>query len=177
MRMSVRKPAVFTVMTALVIGVLGVPATANVEVGQAAPEISAKSWINAPSNLSLAKLRGKIVVVEFWATWCPPCRKSIPHLNELQKEWAKKGVVIIGLTDEHKSKIKQFTKSQPMNYVVGTGSKNSSQYGVRGIPHAFVVNPEGTVVWRGHPMSGLDQAIEEAYQNTPPTQKKKKKQK
>lgn len=175
MRNRIFQRKLLTLSAILAAAIVVKPASASVEVGQAAPEISAKSWFNGPANLSLAKLRGKIVVVEFWATWCPPCRKSIPHLNELQKQWAKKGVVIIGLTDEHKAKIKQFMKSQPMNYVVGTGSNDSGQYGVRGIPHAFVVDPEGTVVWRGHPMSGLDAAIEKAYETAPPTKKKKRK--
>ena len=76
------------------------------------------------------------------------------------------------MTDEHKSKVKQFVKTLPMNYIVGTGSTDGGRYGVKGIPHAFVVDPDGTVVWRGHPMSGLDLAIEQAYKMTPPKKKR-----
>ena len=115
MRITLNKQVFLAMVAALVAAIVGTPAMADVQVGQPAPEISAKSWFNAPSNLSLAALRGKIVVVEFWATWCPPCRTSIPHLNALQKDWASKGVVIIGLTDEHKAKVKQFMKKLPMD--------------------------------------------------------------
>ncbi|MBI3039861.1 TlpA family protein disulfide reductase, partial [bacterium] len=59
--------------------------------GKAPPEIKAEEWINS-EPLSLASLTGKIVVVEFWATWCPPCRQSIPHLIELSKQFKDKNV-------------------------------------------------------------------------------------
>jgi len=175
MRMRFNKQVLFIMVAVWAAPLMGTLAMAGVEVGQAAPEISAKAWMNAPGKVSLAALRGKIVVVEFWATWCPPCRASIPHLNALHEKWGSKGVVIMGMTDEHKAKVKQFMKKLPMDYIVGTGSNDSGNYGVRGIPHAFVVDPQGTVVWRGHPMSGLDAAIEQAYEATPPTKKKSRK--
>lgn len=159
----------YLLLAALVVPVLSVSATADVSVGQGAPEISATDWLNAP-RLSLAKLRGKIAVVEFWATWCPPCRKTIPHLVELHKTYRDKGVVIIGLTDEPKSKVEPFAGQMGMTYAVGCGSQSKGVYGVRGIPHAFVVDVAGKVVWRGHPGgSGLEGAIEEQLRTNPPT--------
>ena len=144
-------------------------ATADVQVGQPAPAISATDWLNTPP-LSLGKLRGKIVVVEFWATWCPPCRKSIPHLVELHKTYREKGVVLIGLTDETKTKVEPFAAEMGMTYAVGCGSRSKSAYGVRGIPHAFVVDVAGKVVWRGHPASdGFETAIQEQLRTNPPT--------
>lgn len=153
----------------LVVLALSDPGRAELTIGQAAPEIRASAWLNTNGTPSLARLRGRIAVVEFWATWCPPCRQSIPHLNQLHAQWSSKGVVIIGLTDEHKSVVKNFMKSLPINYVVGTDSQDGAHYGVSGIPHAFVIDPQGQVVWRGHPMSGLDAALAQAYQKTPPT--------
>lgn len=138
-------------------------------VGQAAPDVSAKEWLNAEEAPTLAGLRGKIVVVEFWATWCPPCRASIPHLVKLHEDYKDKGVVVIGLTseDRKKAKIDAFAKRMKMTYIVGTGSRSNSAYGVRGIPSAFLVDPEGKVLWSGHPMGGLDTAIEEAVKKFP----------
>jgi len=158
-------------LAAAVIGLavvaIGAGTAPGAMVGQPAPEIQAQYWLNAPA-LALQALRGKVVVVEFWATWCPPCRRSIPHLVELDKQYRPKGVVIIGLTNEPKTTVEPFAREIGMTYPVGGGSSTASQYGVTGIPHAFVVDPSGRVVWEGHPMSGLDKAIEEQLAKMPP---------
>jgi thiol-disulfide isomerase/thioredoxin/tetratricopeptide (TPR) repeat protein len=137
-------------------------------VGKEAPEIQAQYWLNSPA-LALQGLRGKIVVVEFWATWCPPCRASIPHLIEMNHKFAAQGVVFIGLTDEDRKTVEPFAREMKMDYAVGGGSKASGVYGVTGIPHAFIVDPSGTVAWEGHPMAGLDRALEEQVKKTPPS--------
>jgi len=98
-------------------------------------------------------LKGKPLIVEFWATWCPPCRQSIPHLNELYKTYKDRGLVVIGLTDEDKSTIKKFQKDIPMDYFVAIDDKLSKEFGVTGIPHALLVDKDGKIVWEGHPMS------------------------
>jgi len=137
-------------------------------VGKAAPEINAKYWMNAPA-LTLKALQGKIVVVEFWATWCPPCRKSIPHLIELQKKYAEKGIVIIGLTNEPKEKVEPFAKELSMDYAIGGASTSGKDYGVTGIPTAFIVDTAGMITWQGHPMNpGFEKALEEQLTKTPP---------
>jgi len=137
-------------------------------VGKPAPEILAKDWLNSPP-LALQLFRGKIVVVEFWATWCPPCRESIPHLIEMYKKYLPQGVVFIGLTDEPKGTVESFARQNGMIYPIGCGSTSGSAYGVRGIPHAFIVNPKGIVAWEGHPMGGLDKALEAQLKKTPPS--------
>jgi len=144
----------------------------KVKVGQKAPEIKAQKWFNTTTALSLAGLRGKIVVVEFWATWCPPCRRSIPHLNALYNQYKDKGVVILGLSDEGADKVAPFVEQmnkdkKDMEYPAAAGSNDGAAYGVTGIPHAFLLDPTGKVVWTGHPMAGLDKAIEKALKDTP----------
>ena len=138
------------------------------EPGDQAPEIKVDDWLNT-KPLTLAKLRGKIVIVEFWATWCPPCRKSIPHLIKLHEMYKDKGVVLMSLTNEPIDKIRSFVKEYKMTYAVGAGSKTSRDYGVRGIPHAYIVDPNGKVAWHGHPMAGMDEKIERALRETPPS--------
>ena len=159
--------AIVAMVLGLVAGTSGTAARAAM-VGKEAPEIQAAYWLNAPA-LALRGLRGKIVVVEFWATWCPPCRASIPHLIEMNHKFAAQGVVFISLTNEDRKTVEPFARKMKMDYAVGGGSKTSGVYGVRGIPHAFIVDPSGTVAWEGHPMGGLDKALEEQLKKTPPS--------
>jgi thiol-disulfide isomerase/thioredoxin len=149
-----------SLLGAAVLVVAGAAMSAELKEGAVAPEINAKGWLNSEA-LTLAGLKDKVAVVEFWATWCPPCRKSIPHLIELAGKYKDKGVVVIGLTDEPKEKVEAFAKQMKMTYPVGVGSTSSREYGVSGIPHAFVV-VGGKIVWHGHPMNGLDKAVEDA---------------
>lgn len=143
-------------------------------VGQTAPEIAAAQWFNHKGTApALADLRGKVVVVEFWATWCPPCRRSIPHLIKLTTTYKDKGVVVIGMTSEdaERAGLAKFIKGHRINYIIGAGSNTSRAYGVRGIPTAFVINPTGKIDWRGHPMGGLDAAVETAVEKYKPAAK------
>ncbi len=133
--------------------------------GTAAPAISANRWINTDSALELSALKGKVVVVEFWATWCGPCRTSIPHLNKLHDRWKDKDVMVIGLTDEPPEDVQQFVRKTGIRYAVGAGSLSSFDYGVRSIPHAFVIAGDGTVVWDGYPDRNLDQAVAQAHKS------------
>ena len=105
---------------------------------------------------------GKPLIVEFWATWCPPCRASIPHLNEVYKKYQSKGLEIIGVTNEERLTVSKFLKDVPINYHVAFDSngKFSKPFGIKGIPHAMILNKEGKVVWEGHPMSLPESELE-----------------
>ncbi|GIW72410.1 MAG: hypothetical protein KatS3mg102_1952 [Planctomycetota bacterium] len=139
--------------------------------GDAAPEIEAAKWYNVDKPPTLAALKDKVVVVEFWATWCPPCRRSIPHLNELHGKYKDKGLVVIGLSNEDPDadKVKAFIQEniesgKKMTYAVGFGSETARKYGVRGIPTAFIV-VGGKITWSGHPLDPrFENAIEKALQ-------------
>jgi thiol-disulfide isomerase/thioredoxin len=137
------------------------------ELGDAAPPLKIAEWVKG-NPVDLAAVKGKqVVVVEFWATWCPPCRTSIPHLTEMQKKF--KDVIFIGVTDEEVATVKKFVTKMgdQMDYVVAVDAnrKTSAGYmeafGEGGIPHAFIVDKEGRIVWHGHPMDGLDKAVAE----------------
>jgi thiol-disulfide isomerase/thioredoxin len=114
---------------------------------------------------------GKPVLLEFWATWCPPCRESIPRLNELHAKYKDRGLVIIGVTEESAGVIRKFQRATPMDYAVATdsGGKLNRKMGVDGIPHAFLADASGKVVWAGHPTSLREEQIEEVLGRGLPT--------
>ncbi len=135
--------------------------------GDEAKPLNIAEWIKGDA-VDIAKGKGETVyVVEFWATWCPPCLTSIPHLTELQKKFKDKGVVVIGISGEEPKVVKRFVNKMgdKMGYSVAidedkkTNSNYMRAYRQSGIPHAFVVDKEGRVAWHGHPMTGLDEAL------------------
>jgi thiol-disulfide isomerase/thioredoxin len=100
------------------------------------------------------ELTGKPLLVEFWATWCPPCRTSIPHLNQIYAKYKAMGLQIVGITDENEATVKKFQKQIPMDYSVAINTPGSifEQFGIQAIPTAFLVDKSGKIVWTGHPM-------------------------
>lgn len=135
--------------------------------GDPAPALTLAKTIKGDA-VDLAAGKGKqTYVVEFWATWCGPCRVSIPHLTELQKKFKTQGVTFIGVSDETEDKVKPFVDKMgdKMDYTVAVDDGRKTfkaymeAYGQNGIPTSFVVNKEGQIVWVGHPMGGLDEAL------------------
>ena len=137
------------------------------ELGDPAAELKIANWVKGES-VAMSGDAKNIYVVEFWATWCPPCRTSIPHLTEMQKQFKDKNVTIIGVTDEKQAVVAPFVKSmgEKMDYRVAidddseTAKGYMQAYGINGIPHAFIVR-EKKVIWHGHPMDGLDKTLED----------------
>jgi len=133
-------------------------------VGQAFVEITAENWLNS-TPLKIASLKGKVVVADFWTTWCPPCKKSIPHLIELGQK-LKDDIVVVGITDEGKDVAEPFAKEMKMNYAIATGSKSVGDYKVTRIPTTFVISRGGRIAWAGLPSEGLDKAIDTEIKKT-----------
>ena len=140
---------------AAIAGIAQATASKN-NVGTQLPEMTLSYLGTAPV------LKGKPLIVEFWATWCPPCRTNIPHLNELYKKFHAKGLEAVGITKEEEAVVKAFQKDLPMDYPVGIDKSGtiSSSFGVRGIPHAMLVDKSGKIVWEGHPMKLQESQLE-----------------
>lgn len=143
-------------------------AAASPKIGDTAPTVKVAKWFNeAPPALPGKDGADKhVFLVEFWATWCPPCRKSIPHLAELHAKHGKEGLVILGISNEEPEEIEAFMKKNvKMPYFVGMDDDMATNEkwmdDVDGIPYAFLVDRENRVVWAGNPLETerMNQAI------------------
>ena len=101
-------------------------------------DLSGKSW-------SLHELRGKVVLVNFWATWCPPCRKEMPDLDSIYQEFRGKGLVILAVSDEDRATVAPFIAGQKVSYPVllDPGRVVNDLFAVQGIPKSFVYDRTG----------------------------------
>jgi thiol-disulfide isomerase/thioredoxin len=101
-------------------------------------------------SVSLSDFKGKVVVLDIWATWCPPCRAEIPHFIELQKEFKDKGVTIVGMSVDSTgpADVAKFVKANGMNYPIVMGDeKTATAYGAdQGIPTTVVIDGKGNIV-------------------------------
>lgn len=108
-----------------------------------------------------ALMPGRPTLVEFWATWCPPCRQTIPHLNGLYEKWGSQ-IQMVGITSEEKNVVLQFQQLLPMRYPVAIDSQAgyATKLQVDAIPHAFLLNRNGRIVWEGNPQSLTDAQLQ-----------------
>ena len=114
----------------LVIGLSTAPASAQMLVAKEGEQLPALALNYLGKQPELA---GKPLLVEFWATWCPPCRKSIPHLNEIYSKYKAQGLQIVGITDEDEATVKKFQKQIPMDYNVAINTPGSiyEEFGIQ----------------------------------------------
>jgi thiol-disulfide isomerase/thioredoxin len=112
-----------------------------------APDFAVEKWLSEKPDL-----KGKFVLIDFWATWCGPCRKAIPELNVFSKKFKDK-LVVIGISDETEDKVKAMA-SPKIEYfsAIDTKAKMNKALEVRGIPHVILVDPDWVVRWEGYPL-------------------------
>ncbi|MCK9209725.1 MAG: TlpA family protein disulfide reductase [Ignavibacteriaceae bacterium] len=112
-----------------------------------APNFSLKSVDG--KTVKLSDYKNKVVLIDFWATWCPPCRKGIPDLIELQKEFKKDFVVLgISVDSDTKGDVPSFIKNYGINYPIVYGDESTAKLfgGVSGIPTSFLIDRKGNIV-------------------------------
>jgi thiol-disulfide isomerase/thioredoxin len=136
-----------SVLLSIMVLLPGVPSRAE-PTGKAAPDWQLSDVNGKP--LKLADFKGKVVVLDFWATWCPPCRAEIPGLVALQKKYAGRGLSVIGVSLDERGPavVKPFMERFAINYPVVMGNdKVLADYGgISAIPTTFVIDRDGNLV-------------------------------
>lgn len=115
--------------------------------GEPAPELSVTNWMNTEAE-SLSDFEGKVVLVDFWATWCGPCRRAVPNTNELQAKYADQGLVIVGVCDSRGSeKMAQTVESLGIEFAVcaDVSEQTKRAYRVDGFPDYYIIGRDGKV--------------------------------
>jgi len=114
--------------------------------GKPMPRLSVTDWING--GVTAASVKGKVIVLDFYATWCGPCMRAIPHNNAMLKKYADKGLVIIAINlDKNKADMDDFLKSHPATFVILRDASNKlvSQVKIPTMPSSFLLDRDGKV--------------------------------
>lgn len=120
-----------------------------------APKVQLTKLLNEKQDVESLLSGEKTIVLEFWATWCAPCIKAVPHMNQLVAEFEDRDdVVFLSITTEKdETKVRNFMKKHNMKCTVGLDddSQTEQAYQVDELPTLFLINKDGIVKWRGHP--------------------------
>jgi peroxiredoxin len=111
---------------------------------------------------ALKDLRGQVVLVNIWATWCPPCRTEMPDLDLIYRRFKKDGLVVLGITDENADKARQFVDEHGLSYPILLDSDKNvhRQYTIEGLPRSFVYDRDGKLVAQAIDMRTKKQFLE-----------------
>ena len=148
----------------------------SLDIGSQAPALSVKVLKGEPVDIAAGNGE-KVFVVEFWATWCGPCRRSIPHLSSLYNRYNDKGLEIIGISTEDADTVEPYVKrmGKKMTYTVALDQNRATirsymgGVGVNTIPHAFIVDWNGQIIWHGSPLEPIfEDLIEALIEEGPP---------
>jgi len=140
--------------------------------GDAAPEVVA-SRVSGSDPVSITQLRGRVVVLDFWATWCGPCRAVSPMLDVMHRRHHAQGLTVLGISSEQRATVAAHLQRHPVAYTVASDGRQSlRRYGVRGMPTLVVIDRAGKVRnvmqgVNGQSMSTLQREVEAALREAP----------
>ena len=102
-------------------------------------------------NQAISQWKDKVIVVNFWATWCPPCREEMPELSRLQEQYQDRGLVVLGISTDELDKIREFVKENPVSYPLLSGEIDAMNLGLslgndKGVlPYTVIIKPDGSI--------------------------------
>ena len=115
--------------------------------GDQAPNFSVQHILDG-SQISLDQYRGKVIYLDFWASWCPPCLKSFSFMDELQRQYGKQGFVVIAVSlDENNQDARDFLQENPVNFFVGQNAQGdiAESYDVKAMPSSYLIGRDGLI--------------------------------
>jgi uncharacterized protein (TIGR03435 family) len=129
-------------------------------------------WLQAPADFNgqLSQLKGKVIILEFWATWCSPCVAVIPHMNQLAHEFKTEDVVFLSITDDDEDRLNSFLSKRPLEGIIGIDGERKSwrAFGVPSIPHTIVIDKSGRILGATSPENVTSDTIKEALAGRTP---------
>ena len=140
---------------------------AQLKNGEPIPNLKLNTVINAPVKaISVGQLKGKVVVIDFWATWCGSCIATMPHLGQLQQQYAGK-LQVLAVTDESDKRVRQFlsVRAYKLWFVVDTGRTLSGYFPHRLIPHTVLISPTGRLIANTSPEFVTSAVIDSVLKN------------
>ena len=115
--------------------------------GKAAPDFTLPL---KQGSISLSQYKGKVVYIDFWASWCIPCRKSFPWMNSMEQKYSGKGLKIITINLDKKEKaVEKFLKRYPAKFAVAydPAGKTAEAYNVKGMPSSYLIDRSGNIIY------------------------------
>lgn len=130
------------------------------------PDVQIEGLSASKGIVRLTDFKEKAVLLEFWATWCGPCKEVTPIIRKMQGKYGKDGLEVVAVTKEARATVEEFEKADPHGYGIylDPDGKAFAAFKVEAIPQAFVIDKAGNLIWKGHPgeEKDLDDAIRRA---------------
>jgi len=120
--------------------------------GPSAPDVNLFP-LGQSGSVKLSSFKGKVVLIDVWATWCGPCRETMPLIQKIYNERREKGLEVVAISGESASTVERFLKENPYTYpfYIDLDNSVSDSFKITGLPTSIVIDRDGNVVFRGHP--------------------------
>lgn len=159
MQRAIRPVAASIAIAGIAIGAWGFGRAARARAPEALPGLEARAWINADAPIALESSLGRPVLIEYWATWCPACLRSIPVVNAIQRKFAARGLVVVAVAEESAPRVASFVRKYDIDYIVAAEASRATMARAQSLPHAVLIGSDGTLQAEG-PLEAVRAALD-----------------